>query len=265
MNAEGSSRYSSDDPSSSPTSASGLPTAYYDRYTRNYNLGERQQSSRTSPPQNPKPASSVGTSDHLETAVENLYRMVERKVSSDLPRVRTLQSQPNLARSASNHYTPSRPSSWTSTAIHSEVSKLYNIGASTAAVPMPANALQQQQQYQAALRNPTVSDQWQSLGTREVGKRDSLVGSDTGVTSDLLLFIYGKALPPLTFNQPITKPLTSGFLFPPFWWIGALRRNPTKYRTANRYASILGTLLYAAAIVVLVFFFIIKPNQDKKS
>ncbi|TPX58996.1 hypothetical protein PhCBS80983_g02781 [Powellomyces hirtus] len=76
------------------STSSGLPTSYYERYTRNYNLGERQRQKEQEEEARRRQrealrardeqrnyggsrpgTSSVATSDHLESAVENLYKM----------------------------------------------------------------------------------------------------------------------------------------------------------------------------------------------
>ncbi|KAJ3175413.1 hypothetical protein HDU87_006233 [Geranomyces variabilis] len=268
-------------PSSGPPgspSSSGLPTSYYERYTRNYNLGERQRQLEQEEEQkrrareasrdrsygrrpggagggvggaaaNTTGSSSVATSDHLESAVENLYKMVERKVSSDHPEPSRYPTTSSSAARA--HSTRSRPESWTSTAIHSEVSKLYHMGAATAPHdPMPG-AHERAAAYERTVGGgnggaaSTVSTFWRNgravaLEDHDPEKRRS-GGSDKGISCDLLLLIYG-------------------FIFPPLWWVGAFRDEPTAYRKWCRILAVVGTLLYLGAIAALVWFFVFRNS-----
>ncbi|KND01772.1 uncharacterized protein SPPG_03564 [Spizellomyces punctatus DAOM BR117] len=254
----------------SPTgsSASGLPTSYYERYTRKYNLGERQrqleiqEESRRIQQEmlharnmdrgyhngSSGVGSSVATSDHLETAVENLYRMVERKVSTDYTRGAAASSG-NTTQSTlnPNNRKPQRASSWTSTAIHSEVSKLYNMGAATASPTNVPVVEVGRYPYSTADRSggggSTVSF-WRSGRGLEDGEgvpKERGLAGDQGIPCELLLFIYG-------------------FLLPPLWWIGALRSEPTKWRTRCRWAAVLGTLIYLGVAAVLVWFFVFRKK-----
>ncbi|KAJ3188201.1 hypothetical protein HDU85_005351 [Gaertneriomyces sp. JEL0708] len=241
----------------SANSASGLPDSYYERYTRKYNLSERQRQREDEERRRREAemaklralyaegksnagASSVTTSDHLEAAVENLYKMVERKVSYEqTPR-------PSNAAAASLNR-GLRPPSWTSTAIHSEVSKLYHMGAATAPPP-PVEGLKPIDE--STVGASTVSSFWRNAGraledgtllrtsSRKSNKSLTNAGGG-GVPCDLLLFVYG-------------------FLLPPLWWIGACRSEPTKWRRWCRIMSVVGTLVYVVIVVVLVWLFILR-------
>ncbi|KAI8915381.1 hypothetical protein DFJ77DRAFT_510503 [Powellomyces hirtus] len=245
------------------STSSGLPTSYYERYTRNYNLGERQRQKEQEEEARRRQrealrardeqrnyggsrpgTSSVATSDHLESAVENLYKMVERKVSSDQPDSARYPSPASSSQTRPSR--PSRPESWTSTAIHSEVSKLYHMGAATSGPHRGMQADERGYPPQNDRNTPggsAVSTLWRNgrSVTLENADPSKPRRAESGISCDLLLFIYG-------------------FLFPPLWWVGALRSEPTKYRKWSRIMAVVGTLLYLAAIAVLVWFFVFREK-----
>ncbi|KAJ3190555.1 60S ribosomal protein L27A [Irineochytrium annulatum] len=87
-------------------------------------------------------ASASGLPNHLSAAVDNLFRMVEQRVVPTIPKPSATAQPP----------TPGGPrdrSSWTSTAIHSEVSRLYRFGENDPETPMPTGVGYQEPGYGA--------------------------------------------------------------------------------------------------------------------
>ncbi|KAJ3044840.1 hypothetical protein HDV00_000717 [Rhizophlyctis rosea] len=128
---------------SSHTGASGLPPSYYNKYytTKRFDLAERQREQRRREEEERGrreeeerrrrekersfgDGSETVLTDHLEAAVDNLFKLVEKKVNLDHPQ------RPR---------TRSRSSSWSSSAIRSEVSKLYHAAERTFQSPSPSS------------------------------------------------------------------------------------------------------------------------------
>ncbi|KAJ3040905.1 hypothetical protein HK097_002442 [Rhizophlyctis rosea] len=128
--------------SSMNSSNSGLPQSYYNKYytTKRFDLAERQRTVKGLDEEKKREEDErrrreeekrrrkeedgdTVLTDHLEAAVDNLFKLVERKVIHETP-----------------HLLPSRgrSSSWSSSAIRSEVSKLYHTALQPSSSPTPS-------------------------------------------------------------------------------------------------------------------------------
>ncbi|KAJ3193230.1 hypothetical protein HK101_005197 [Irineochytrium annulatum] len=259
---------SSGDPSS-PDTPSGLPKEYYERYTRTYYIGGAKrgdQPSSTAPTRRPTnnsrgysngssspyqhgagmPPSSVGSSDHLSAAVDNLFKMVEQKVVQSLPKPPPpqLQESPSAYAQFStpqgqgqqpqmqqlNGRRPGDRSSWTSTAIHSEVSRLYRYGADDLeagrAPPMPGS--QQMRELELLAETRAMIEEKERIAEQ---KRARIA---------VWMFFLG-------------------FLLFPCWFVGAtLRRTRSGWKKANLVMAIIVILGILAGAGFVIATFVVK-------
>ncbi|KAJ3105735.1 hypothetical protein HDU96_008448 [Phlyctochytrium bullatum] len=254
----------------SPTS--GLPNEYYEKYSRTYNLQERQQQAqqqqqqyRTSrqgrsagmPDHAPRGYNAGGNyaagggggssvagsnSDHLSAAVDNLFRMVEKKVVDQTPRQAPPQQPPTPQ---PNPLSPPRDrSSWTSTAIHSEVSRLYHLGAAGTSTPpppeLPASAIQ--------------------IGSDRGRRRSWVKGTGNRSRSRGLSKEEGRSrsrsrAPPVAGERTTMILFFLGFLLFPCWFVGALSSIPSKWRLGCRITSVVFLMAALALAIYFIFFF----------
>ncbi|KAJ3326424.1 hypothetical protein HDU76_012928 [Blyttiomyces sp. JEL0837] len=312
----------------SPTqSQSGLPSSYYDRYKRTYHLNASAAGSNNtttgtggggdlskgraltvnSQYSEMSTSSSNGQPDHLAAAVDNLFKMVERKVTTALPPpVRTQDSpthhqyQYNQDGTINSQYPPfststspksaastnksltqqnnqyrnlNRTNSWTTSAIHSEVSRLYHQGeagiSSSTTVP-PEAAARPGNGNQSRFGNMTT---WSrgidfpgAATTATSGASDN--GSVSrginggGRTRDTMTSDSKNAMASSSSMAAVnahTMPLGQilflyGFIFFPCWVVGACARDPSRWRTANRIASVVFPIVLVAVVVSLIKF-----------
>ncbi|KAJ3097486.1 hypothetical protein HDU97_004853 [Phlyctochytrium planicorne] len=264
-------------------SPSGLPTAYYQQYSRTYYLNQQKAKQdqgyqggrpgrRTSAMENPARergfvqqgtggSSVASASDHLSAAVDNLFRMVEKKVVVDTPAPRQLPQQPpqqlqqqqQQQQQGPNPLLPPRDrSSWTSTAIHSEVSRLYHMGAGPSPVPPMPNQMNRDLTYTA---QPT---------TMERGRRRSLRGNvfgslgrsrSLGKVEESSSRRSRSRAPTIADENAVKRMFLFGFLFFPCWFVGSLSAVSSKWRTFCRVASVLFLLIALAVAIYFIFFF----------
>ncbi|KAJ3149839.1 hypothetical protein HK101_002008 [Irineochytrium annulatum] len=207
-----------------------------------------------------------GVSDHLSVAVGNLYHMVERRYEANKPQPATQQPNPSsssphdapltpelLGPGDPSYLVPRRPhninnrasnrASWTTTAIESEVSRLYKYGESAFPSPTPANMPPMPRDpsgWWPADISPSAAGASQgSIIARSPGGkggRASLADLELPVT--MALFCYG-------------------FLLFPCWFAGSVMREDTRWRHACRIAA----ASFVSVVAVGVILFLVLRNR----